>query len=180
MLVDIQSMTKTDRRAGNFLQSGAALLEFAVLLPLLVILLFGLVEFGRALLQENTLTKAVTTGARYLARMPNLMTPPPHCDPGTGWAAAVAQAEALIEKDNAGAGNVILPGLDGEGTITFDGAWRNEAVSVSGSTVYINVCVIEVEAVTPFVSMSGDSLVPFFQLGPVNLTARAEERYIGE
>lgn len=173
-------MNDVTDKPGKRGQHGAALLEFAVLLPLLVILLFGMVEFGRALLQENTLTKAVTTGARYLARSPNLMTGPPHCDPDTGWATAVAQAEALIESGNAGTGSVILPGLDSAGAITFSGTWRNESVAVASTTQYINVCVIEVQASTPFVSMSGGSLVPFFQVGPINLIARAEERYLGE
>jgi len=173
-------MNDVTHKPGKKDQHGAALLEFAVLLPLLVILLFGMVEFGRALLQANTLTKAVTTGARYLARYPDLLSDSPHCNRDctdcADWNTAVAQAEILIENDNAGAGSVILPGLDAGGAITFDRDRR--LMSVSGNSYFI--CVIEVQASTPFVSMSGGSLVPFFQVGPINLIARAEERYLGE
>jgi Flp pilus assembly protein TadG len=46
---------------------GIALLEFIILAPTLLVLLFMAAEFGRALYQYNTLTKAVYTGARYYA-----------------------------------------------------------------------------------------------------------------
>ena len=47
-------------------QSGVALVEFALILPLLLLLTFITTEFGRALFQYNILTKSVRDGARYL------------------------------------------------------------------------------------------------------------------
>lgn len=55
---------KGNRYAG---QQGLAIVEFAIVLPLLLILLLATAEFGRALYQYNTLTKAVRDGARYLS-----------------------------------------------------------------------------------------------------------------
>jgi Flp pilus assembly protein TadG len=48
-------------------QSGVAIVEFALVLPLLLLLTFITTEFGRALYQYNTLTKSVRDAARYLS-----------------------------------------------------------------------------------------------------------------
>ena len=48
-------------------QRGQSLLEFAVVLPLLLLLGLGVVEFSRAYFQYNTLSKAVREGARYMS-----------------------------------------------------------------------------------------------------------------
>ena len=46
---------------------GAAAVEFALLLPLLLLLVFGLIDFGRALYAQVTLTQAAREGARLAA-----------------------------------------------------------------------------------------------------------------
>jgi Flp pilus assembly protein TadG len=46
---------------------GAAAVEFALLLPLLMLLVFGIVDFGRALNAQVTLTQAAREGARMAA-----------------------------------------------------------------------------------------------------------------
>ncbi len=48
-------------------ERGAALVEFALLLPVLVLLIFGIVEFGRAYNASVTLTHATREGVRELA-----------------------------------------------------------------------------------------------------------------
>jgi len=45
-------------------ETGSALVEMAISLFLLVILVFGIIEFGRALYIKNTLTNAAREGAR--------------------------------------------------------------------------------------------------------------------
>lgn len=45
-------------------QQGAAAVEMAIVLPLLLLLLFGLVDFGRMIQQQIQLTQAVREGAR--------------------------------------------------------------------------------------------------------------------
>ena len=52
-------------------EEGAAILEFALVLPLLLALLAGGFELSRALLVQSALTEAVRGGARYLARVPD-------------------------------------------------------------------------------------------------------------
>jgi Flp pilus assembly protein TadG len=51
--------------------TGSALLEFSLVLVLLLMLLFGLVDFGRALYTANTLNLAVREAARFAAVAPN-------------------------------------------------------------------------------------------------------------
>jgi len=49
-------------------EKGAAAVEFAILLPLLVVLAFGITEYGRAMYQYDTLTKSVRSASRYLSQ----------------------------------------------------------------------------------------------------------------
>ena len=48
-------------------EGGQSLIEFALVLPLLLLIAFGLIELGRAYYQYNTLSKAIRDGARYLS-----------------------------------------------------------------------------------------------------------------
>jgi Flp pilus assembly protein TadG len=48
------------------------MVEFAIVLPVLLLLVFGIIDFGRALYTLNNLTSAVREGARYAsAYMPD-------------------------------------------------------------------------------------------------------------
>ena len=53
------SLQKTSRS-----ESGASAVEFALLLPLLMMILFGIIEFGFALYRQAILTNASREGAR--------------------------------------------------------------------------------------------------------------------
>jgi Flp pilus assembly protein TadG len=46
-------------------EDGQALVEFALVAPLLVLLVFGILDFGRAFNYKNDLTNLVNTAARY-------------------------------------------------------------------------------------------------------------------
>jgi Flp pilus assembly protein TadG len=48
-----------------FQQRGVAAVEFAILLPLLLFIVFGITEFGRALYAYNTIVKGTRDAARY-------------------------------------------------------------------------------------------------------------------
>jgi len=49
------------------LDDGTAIVEFALILPVLIMLIFGIVEFGRAYNTNITLTHATREGVRELA-----------------------------------------------------------------------------------------------------------------
>ena len=56
-----------DRRGHEERQKGTAIVEFALVLPFLLLLTFITTEFGRAIWQYNTLAKSVRDAARYLS-----------------------------------------------------------------------------------------------------------------
>jgi len=49
-------------------RSGAACVEFAIILPLLLVLLLGTIEFGSALRMSHQLSAAVHEGGRFMVR----------------------------------------------------------------------------------------------------------------
>ena len=49
-------------------RGGAAAAEMALVLPLLLIIMFGSIELGNYFMNEHTLAKAVRNGARFAAR----------------------------------------------------------------------------------------------------------------
>ena len=53
-----------DKRAR---QQGAAMVELALILPVLIVLVFGIIEFGRAFNADISLTHAAREGAREYA-----------------------------------------------------------------------------------------------------------------
>lgn len=66
--------TMTTRRPANARrfradERGAALLEFALIATVLLILVFGIIDFGRMLYTKNTLTNAAREGGRVAAVM---------------------------------------------------------------------------------------------------------------
>lgn len=118
----------------NKRQQGVALIEFALILPFLLLLLCITVEVGRAIWQYDTLTKAVRDSARYLStKTPN--------DP-----VAITKARNLIVygKLEAG-GDPLVPGLE-EANVP-DPKW-----DPAGSEPVINAVTIRITGYT-FVSM---------------------------
>ncbi|HJU70879.1 MAG TPA: TadE/TadG family type IV pilus assembly protein [Paucimonas sp.] len=85
-------------------QKGVAIIEFALTLPLLLILMFITTEFGRALYQYNTIAKSVRDAARYLSMQdPTIVT----TDPGK-----ITIAQNLVVYGNpAGTGSPLVIGL---------------------------------------------------------------------
>lgn len=57
-------------------QKGAALVEFAILLVLLLVLLFGIVDYGFLWLQAHYVENSAREGARVGARIATLNNPP--------------------------------------------------------------------------------------------------------
>lgn len=60
---------KFNSHYGQAKQHGAAVIEFALLLVLLLMFVAGVIEFGRAFWYYDALTKATRDGARYLSNI---------------------------------------------------------------------------------------------------------------
>jgi hypothetical protein len=74
----------------NFFDRGAALVELAFALPLVMMLILGMVSAGIAFNHQLALTHSAREGGRYAATLPvtNFLTEP---DPMNAWLDAVAQ-----------------------------------------------------------------------------------------
>jgi Flp pilus assembly protein TadG len=82
--------------------------EFTIVLPVLLLLLFGVTEIGRLLVRYNALTKAMQDGARYAAAYALLGT--------TGAVNVDAQLQSEVRNvvvygNPAGSGTPVLAGL---------------------------------------------------------------------
>jgi len=83
-------------------EDGTALLEGAVIVPVLCILLFGVYEFSWFFYQQHLISTGLRDAARYLARLPA------PCNPGSNWPVNQASAKnlALTGSVAGGAGRV--------------------------------------------------------------------------
>lgn len=107
-------------------QSGVAIIEFALILPMLLVMTFMITEFGRALYQYNTLVKSVRDAVRYLS----IQTP---SDPVT----MLRARNLVVYGDPRGVGNPIVPGLALSNVP--DPVWTPEGTSPSINAVTIRV-----------------------------------------
>lgn len=63
-------------------ESGATLVETTLVFAMMMILTFGLIEFGLVLYQYNAAEKATAVGARFIATRGPVVTGLPDCGPG--------------------------------------------------------------------------------------------------
>jgi len=118
---------------GRQKQSGMAIIEFTIALPLMLILFVGTAEVGRLLYDYNTLTKAQRTGARHLAT---------HAETGNTDIYVVSGSQYATEATNLvvfgtidGSGTPLLPNLSAA-NVTLDDPTQNE-VRVTVSYNYV-------------------------------------------
>ena len=84
-------------------QRGAAIVEFALLLVPLLVLGFGVAEYGRAIYHYNTTVKSVRSAVRVLSQ---------HNPSDARYGSRVSQAKCLaVYGNNACAGSALAPGL---------------------------------------------------------------------
>jgi hypothetical protein len=92
-------------------ESGAALVELAFVLTLLLTLFGGMVELGRAIYQYETLTKSARNAARYLSQY----------SPLDAAAYPLASAKCLAVYGNTGCtGSALVPGLSATNVVVCD------------------------------------------------------------
>jgi len=149
-------------RGTSLAQEGQSLLEFAIVLPLFLLIAFGITEFGRAYYQYNTLSKAIRDGARYMSS---------HTYSST----EISNAQKMVVYGNTtgggcpGSGCPVLPGLTASSiTITPSGGSGpfNEGNPPDWITVQVNGY--------PF-----NSLVPGVINLNVSFSPQIKMRYVG-
>ncbi len=96
-------------RTGNS-QKGVAAVEFAILLVPLLMMVFGITEFGRAMYQYDALAKGVRNAVRYLSTQ------------SAGENHTLARNLALCGKDDCSGSAPLAPNLLGTMIIICDGS----------------------------------------------------------
>jgi Flp pilus assembly protein TadG len=146
-------------------QRGLALVELAISLTLLVTIVFGITEFGRAIFQYNTLTKSVRDAARFVAvRDPSAAT-------------AIAQTKCIAVYGNPDcSGNPLAAGLttsmvsvcqamDPACAATHQAQGASPVINLVSVTIGGSATPYSFTSVVPFV-------VPSFNFGAVSATMR--------
>lgn len=112
-------------------ERGAAIVEMALILPLLVVLVFGIVEFGRAYNTQVTLTHSAREAVRVLAITQ---------DPAEAQAAAIASAASLDPAQVSVATAACVPGQPTQVTVSYPFSYdipliNSNTVTLSGEGV---------------------------------------------
>jgi TadE-like protein len=138
-------------------QTGQSLVEFAMVLPLVLLVVFGITEFGRAYYQYNTLSKAIRDGARYISSH-------------TYSSVNIANARNLVVYgQTVGGGPPVLPGL----------TTAMIAVTPSGGTGPYNEINPPQSVIVGVVNYPFDSLVPGVISLNVTFSPQVMFRYVG-
>jgi hypothetical protein len=87
---------------------GSAAVELALVLPLLLVILFGSVELGNYFMNEHSLVKAVRDGARFAARQS--FTNYPACS-GSPGGTVVADTKNVVMSGYLGGGSALTPNI---------------------------------------------------------------------
>ena len=98
--------------------SGAAAVEFALVLPVLLLLLFGIIDFGRLYFTQITLTDAAREGVRVLAL---------EGASGSGYTSTQAAADAQSRVQGA------VAGVDSAVTVTTGTCTDGQPVTVTAT-----------------------------------------------
>lgn len=156
---------------------GAALVEFSLVAPFLLLLAAGLSEFGMMLHQQQILTKSVRDAARFAARTSAAVKSCP-ISTQTEWTTVSADAKRLAVYGNiAGTGNPILPALNNVSLVTLSDSCVTPATGwVSPAGAGNNIPVVTVSA---SVTYAGVGFLGFLGITAPTLTATHSEMWAG-
>ncbi len=141
---------------------GNAVIEFAFMAPLLLVVLSGMSEIGRAYFQANAVEKGLRAGALFAAR----------------------NAAPLSPSARTAARNLVMTGtIDGSGPFLVPG-WSDPAAAVDITTTDFAlggdiVPVYRFEASVPYVPMAGN-LMAFVGIDNFTIRTSHEQAYIGD
>ena len=134
-------------RGGN--ERGQSLIEFALLLPLMLLIITGLIDVARAVWEENTLAYAAREGTRYLivrgATGPAGEQSDPLGEPPGG---PTDRAKDVVRAAAIGVPNVTV-------TVSWPGVPTNQCGTIRNQ----RGCQVQVDASAPFVPLPSQYLL---------------------
>jgi hypothetical protein len=160
----LQRFRKEGRGAG---ERGAALVEFALILPVLMALVLGMITGGAAYNRQLSLTNAVREGSRFAATLPG----------GTTWATDVQTRTVEAAGGDLASTNQVCVRLVKSGSVVTPtssySALGSECSGVAAPTVTGSDCVVQVWARR----LNGDKLQVIFFTSTLSLKANSVARY---
>ena len=132
---------------------GSAAVEFAIVIPVLLLLVLGTVEFGRVFFLQNSITNAARVGARTMAIE-----------------ASAANPNAVSDAKSQTAAAAVAPALTTtQVTVSTSNGTSNCVVPAAGTAVYVTVTIAY-----PVTQITG-----FLPVFPTALAAKASVRCDG-
>lgn len=148
-------------------RGGAALVEFTLVAPLLLLLMCGMAEFANAMRQYHIMEKGVRDAGRYLARVPMS-----GCTIGSAETIA-ARNLALTGRTSSGAN--LLPTWSDPATVNVDVAqcFNNSGNAYRGRAL---IPIIEVTASAPYVDLG---LLSIIGIDGITLEVQHQQFWVG-
>ena len=146
-------------------QRGIASVEFALLLPVLVLLLFGTVEIGRMVSDYHAVAKGVRDAARYLSRVDGIACPAASVTADRQTEAAYMAMAGTLAAPADGTGYRLSYWTKPENVVVTVACVDNSAAGYTGIYTDIDgnplatIPEITVTANVPFVRLFGDLIV---------------------
>lgn len=147
------------RPARRAAQRGVAAIEFALLATLLLTLMLGAAEFGRALYQYNTVVKNTRSAVRYLSAYA----------PGNS-AAGTAAANLAVYGTTTAGNTPLVPGLSTSLVSVKDATNHSQNALVETGRGVIDLVTVTVSGLT-FVPLAS-WVLPTFTYAPISATMR--------
>jgi Flp pilus assembly protein TadG len=152
---------------------GSALVEGAILVPVLFVLLFGVYEFSWFFYQQHLVSVGLRDAARYLARASS------PCEPASPiWAAEEANAKNLAATGSINGGAVRVKGWTA-GMVTPLCTQIDNPVGADGLSTYRGADVIYVVTVSTRFTDPSLGFFGFLGLRPPVISVSHSERVIG-
>jgi Flp pilus assembly protein TadG len=157
--------------SGHDSERGAALVEFALVLPLIMALILGMVTGGAAYNRKLSMTNAVREGSRFGATL----------DGSSTWAGSIQTRTAELATGDLTAGQVCVQ-LVKNGSVVVQSGVTYEALGAGCSTITApsvtaasTDCVVKVWAAR----IGQDKLQAMFFSSSLTLTSKSVARYEG-
>jgi hypothetical protein len=135
-------------------EDAQGIVEFALVLPVILVLIFGIIDLGRAVWEENTLAYAAREGTRYA------IVHGTGCDGCTVWpgtystntcstSGTVGQCAPIF--------NMVRGAAVGVPNVTVTATWRDTVGGVN--PCFNRTCHVSVDATAPFVPLPSQYLL---------------------
>lgn len=150
-------------------KKGQTLVETAIILPILLVLILGLIDFARAMYTKNTLNNAARCGARAAAVTPSLCA-----ESGALQSPATPTAQTIRSNLFEGVPSSVTYSVN---VLNAAGTGPITGTASPGNLVQVTVTWTDFPMITPFYRLAGLITNPAQGSGIMTLTGQAAMRY---